>query len=594
MKKIAVGFLAFVVWMGTVLCCSRLFGGVGADMTSSRRYTPDEAAAATVMQIEKPLFFRLFVSDKLASYSTESYNYAAYVTAMLSSYQKLNPEKIRLEIIRVKALSAEARRAEEAGIEAVPYKGGVVYFGLQISDGSQNYQIAGLIPGRRPYFESDVNWILRRFIEKERTTVGIVSPEIPLSADTGKSKIWSLAEELAADYRLVGVSEKTPYIPGEIKVLLVLNPNRLPPLFVYALDQYLMRGGKLAVFVDPYSEAAHFYHGYPPQGKSDITPLLAEWGIAYDEKTVVGSLGSALKVAGGFYYPLWFFADGREKERLHFRTPGCLEINAKDRLTYEVLAASPQDAGTVEASALRYASKKDAAERFRGKGKSCNLAVEVRGDFVSHYSGGYFDGSEHEKDIPPFVFVSQPGASLTVIADSDFFSDDAWALSGDEKNPFHGAEPYADNAEFILNLVGRLAAGDSVPPFAAVSPKHVDTATIAERIAAPFAAAAEKEYNELNERQKELRRQIAENKDLLFGADAGSGLQYRSRIAELEKQMRENAGRLERLNLTLNYRTQAAVDRQLWLNVVIYPAALLLLIAGMCFWRRRINLKKSK
>ncbi len=594
MKKIAVGILAFAVWGALVLCFSLLWGGSGADMTLSRSYTPDKASVETVKQIDNPLFFRLFISDKLASYDPESYNYAAYVTAMLSGYQKLSPDKIRLEVVRVKAWSSEAKKADKAGIYAVPYNDGYIYFGLQISDDNQSYSIPRLISGRRPYFENDINRILRRFIEKEKTTVGIVSPEIPLFEATEKHKIWSLAEELSADYKLVGVSEKAPYIPGEIKVLLVLNPNRLPPLFVYALDQYLMRGGKLVIFVDPYSEAAHFYRGYPPLGKSDVTPLLKEWGIVYDENLVVGSPSRALKVAGGFRYPLWFFTTGRNNETLHFRSSGSLGIDAKDRLKYEVLAVSPQDAGTVKASSLRYASKKKAAERFKGQNQTYNLAVKVSGDFVSHYSEGYFDGSEHEKDIPPFVFVSQPGASLTVIADSDFFSDDSWALSGDEKNPFYGAEPYADNAEFVLKLVGELAAENSSVPFAAAYPKHVDTSTVAEQIAAPVAAEAERERNELDDKNKELRRQIEELNELLFDADTGSALQYRRQIADLEKRLGENNARLDDLELMLNYRTQAAVNKQLWLNIIIYPTMLILLIAGLCFRRRLNNLKKSK
>ena len=186
MKKVAVGILAFVVWGALVLCCSLLWGGSGADMTLSRRYTPDKASVETVKRIDNPLFFRLFVSDKLASYDPESYNYAAYVTAMLSSYQKLNPDKIRLEVVRVKAWSSEAKKADKAGVYAVPYSDGYVYFGLQIGDGRQSYSIPRLIPGRRPYFENDINRSLLRYIEKEKTTVGIVSPEIPLFEITEK------------------------------------------------------------------------------------------------------------------------------------------------------------------------------------------------------------------------------------------------------------------------------------------------------------------------------------------------------------------------------------------------------------------------
>lgn len=594
MKKFAVGFLAFAVWIITNLSCGWLVGGYNWDVTFLRSYTLDEASTETAKRIDKPLSFKLFVSDKLASYSVDSYNYAAYITEILSRYQKLNPQNIRLEIIRTKAWSPEAKQAENAGIKAVQYDGIPVYFGLQAGDGNRFEHIAELIPERRPYLENDINRILRRFITKEQDTVGIVSSEIPLFAEGNKNKLWSLIDELAADYKLINVSEKAPYIPQEIKVLLVLNPNKLPPLFVYALDQYLMRGGNLVVFVDPYSEIDHFYRGYPPQSHSNITWLLKEWGIVYDNNKIVGSSGGALKIAGGLHYPLWFFASGQGYGRLHFRTPGSLAVDAKDGLNYNILVSSPADAGIIDTSLLRYASKKDAVEHFKGLNQSYNLAVKVSGDFVSGYTQGWFDGTEYEKDIPPFVFVSQPGASLTVVADSDFVSDDAWAVSGDVENPFFGTEPYADNAEFILRLIDNLITEGKGDAFPVAYPKHDDDSTIVQHIAEPLITASEYQRNELMAQHNELNRQIAEIKDLMFGADSGSSLQYRRRIKELEKKGKTCTEQLDYLKHMLNSQTENAINRLLWLNLIAYPLTLILVIFVICSLLRHVYLRRSK
>lgn len=594
MKKIAVGVLAFAVWIVINLSIGWIFGGYNWDITSSRNYTLDKASEETVLRLDKPVSFRLFVSDKLDSYNVESYNYAAYVTAILSQYQKINPQKIHFEIIRVKDWAPEAKQAEKAGIKAVPYENTHIYFGLQISSDGHQYRIAELIPGRRPYFENDINRILRRFITEEKYTVGIVSPEIPLLTKSNRQKLWSLFDELAMDYKFVHVSEDAPYIPQEIKVLLVLAPNQLPPLFVYALDQYLMRGGKLVVFVDPYSEVSHFYRGYPPLGNSNIRKFLEEWGIIYDYNRIVGSFSGALKVSGGIHYPLWFFTSGQGYKRLHFRTAGSLAIEAKDGLKYEVLLSSPEDAGTINAGLLRYASKKEAAKQFKGQNQSYNLAVKVSGEFISGYTHGYFDGTEYEKDIPPFFFVSQPDASLTVIADSDFVSDDSWAVSGDESNPVYGAEPYADNAEFILKLIDSLITEGEDNAIPVAYPKYSDEATIAQYIAEPLIAASEQQREELTVKHNKLRRQIAEIKDLMFGADAGSSLQYRRQIDELEQQDKESLSDLDYLERLLNYQTEIVINRLLWLNIIVYPLSLLMLISGFCFLLRRVNLRRNK
>ena len=84
--------------------------------------------------------------------------------------------------------------------------------------------------------------------------------------------------------------------------------------------------------------------------------------------------------------------------------------------------------------------------------------MRAKGKFTSNYTQGYFYDTEFSEQIPPFEFFAQPESELAVIADSDFVSDDAWALESDENNPVFGTVPYADNAEFILRLLKSMLA----------------------------------------------------------------------------------------------------------------------------------------
>ena len=47
------------------------------------------------------------------------------------------------------------------------------------------------------------------------------------------------------------VARDAKAIDADISVLLVVHPKELPPATLYALDQFVMRGGKLVAFVDP-------------------------------------------------------------------------------------------------------------------------------------------------------------------------------------------------------------------------------------------------------------------------------------------------------------------------------------------------------
>ena len=505
MKKTAIAFLAFIVWCVANLSCGLFWGGTQFDVTASRRYTLDKASQDIVKNISEPVTLRLYISNNLETYSRASYVYAKYVTNMLKQYQKISPQQIRLEIIRVKPYSPEAKIADDAGIKPIAVNDEYAYFGLQAVSGNKQRVMNELKPGREVYFENDINRILIDLQRTEKPIVGIVSTEIPLFDNVERKKTWSAINELRADYQLANVTDNVAYVPTDIKVLIVLNPNDLSSSFAYALDQYLMYGGKMIVFVDPYSEVAHFYKGFPPKGKTNMQKLLREWGIEYNYDEVVGSFAKGLNIEGAGRYPLWFFVSGNGYEQLHFRTPGALEIVPHDGVTYDVLASSPEDGGKISADFLRYTSKKNIAEHFKSEEKPYNLIVQAKGKFSSAYLHGYYDNTEYAEEMPPFMFEAQEGATLVVVADSDFISDDAWVMSSDEENPIYGAEPYADNAEFLLSLINELLDGAKV---STAKLKHKDKKTIADSIAQPLSVLFEEQQSRLKTQYNLLQEQL--------------------------------------------------------------------------------------
>ncbi|MDI7059467.1 Gldg family protein, partial [Pseudomonas aeruginosa] len=65
-------------------------------------------------------------------------------------------------------------------------------------------------------------------------------------------------------------------IPPEVSVLLLVHPKQLPEQTLYAIDQFVLRGGKLLAFVDPFSEAdsgSDFAATLDGDKSSDLAPL---------------------------------------------------------------------------------------------------------------------------------------------------------------------------------------------------------------------------------------------------------------------------------------------------------------------------------
>ncbi len=593
MKKIAIVFAALVAWIAVNLCCGRILGGFNWDITNNKQYTLDKVSKEIVQNLQEPIIFRIYVSDNLKPFDREHYNYVGHVTNLLSQYQRLNSKKIGMEIVRVKPYSNEAQLAEEIGIKAIPFNDEYAYAGLQVIGMEKQRIISELVPGREIYFENDINRILIDFQNEDKPIVGIVSSEMPIFENTEKNKVWSLIDELSEDYKFMRVMENAVYIPQDVKVLIVLNPKELSSTFLYALDQYLMYGGKVIVFVDPYSEVEQFYKGYPPRIKNNIQSLLRQWGIVYDYQKVVGSFAKALQVDGEVRYPLWFFVENNAKQKLHFRSAGVLEIepNSGNDIKYDILVKSPDDSGVIRAEELRYTPKKNIIEIFQGGSQAYNLVIKATGKFLSSYTHGLYDGTKYESEIPPFAPVATDDSALVVVADSDFVSDDTWVLESDIKNPIYGSVPYADNAEFVISLINGLLKDDAKIGSVA-DLKHKNSRSIAEAVSEPMLAVYAKRQSELKTKYNLLQEQLREKKVLVKIVAGKQKLELQKEIDDLDRAAQKVLNELKRASNEFGNVTEAKLNRLLWSNIVICPVLILLLIMVLVKWQRKSSLRR--
>ena len=96
--------------------------------------------------------------------------------------------------------------------------------------------------------------------------------------------------ELRRDYTVKRVSLDAERIDDDIKVLLVIHPRGIGERAQYALDQFVLRGGKLIAFLDPsaYFDQMGQMGGMGGGGTpSSLDKLLKAWGIGFDSGKVV-------------------------------------------------------------------------------------------------------------------------------------------------------------------------------------------------------------------------------------------------------------------------------------------------------------------
>ena len=582
------GALLALLFVIANLLVSRLVGGRQLDATASGRYTLTEESLKTVAALRQPVTIRLYVSEKLQSAWDELGAHAARTTAFLARCVLAAPDKIRLEIRRIKPFSDMEKQAVSEGMLPFPENEEELYFGLKViaADG-RSALIPALKPERRALLESDLNRILHGLNEERKVNIGVFSPRLPFSPDGKGSAFASLAALLQEYYEVFEIPAGSSLVPQDISVVLALDPGRLPPVFAYALDQYVMRGGKVVFLVDPYSEVRHALQGYPPRPDAEMGEYLKTWGIDYHAERVAGDVlrGERVKGGDGRYrvYPLWFWAKGEDGRPLRFHTPGSLLAaeNFAD-LHFSELAATGGQSGDIAAEKIRYASKTQVILDYNQDNKKRVLALLAEGKFRSHYRGGILDKA---KSAQPYLPFAVRDAAVAVVADSDFAADELWVASRDPENPVYGIVPYAGNAAFLLGLIDRLSGRAVVPP--SVSPEAPGAANIAETLYLKSAEKLREEKEKFDAKEaassarlRRLKKSLTDSEDV-------------SRRREIERA--ENENRRDRKALqNLERQIAAAADDRLelfvWLCFVVFPSGMLgLFFATAFFVRRRVR-----
>ncbi len=276
-------------------------------------------------------------------------------------------------------------------------------------------------------------------------------------------------------------------IDAAIGVLMVAHPQNVSARAQYAIDQFVMRGGRLLLLVDPHSEAQAFRPD--PRGRpqtetaSDLPRLLEAWGIAYDRNQVAGDLRGAFRVRANpqdrvqaVDYVAWFAATGPgqiargdvvtgELNQVAFGSPGVLSRREGAAIEFTPLVTTSTEAALIPAEKVRADPNPSAIlAEFRPGGQALTLAARVRGQLASAFPDGPpapAEGEEAPTRTRPHLARSEGNANLVIVADSDVLEDRFWVRVQD----FFGqqvAQPTADNGALVINTLDNLAGSDAL------------------------------------------------------------------------------------------------------------------------------------
>src|SRR5262249_39875157 len=278
------------------------------DLTDERLYTLSRGTLTTLSKIDEPITLRFYFSNRLAD-EVPSYGvYARRVRELLDQYAAAAHGKIRLEAYNPLPFSDAEDRAVAFGLQGVPLdtQGEQVYFGLAATNSTDDQQtIAFFQPERERFLEYDLTKLVHSLAFPKKTVVGLMST-LPLEGDVmammrGRpSEPMAIMEQLQQLDTVKPLAANLDAIPADVDVLMLVHPQNLSEKTLYAIDQYVLKGGKALVFVDPYSEfqAAHPSQLNPRGSPSDsnLERLFQSWGFEVPAKTVAGDRRDAQRV----------------------------------------------------------------------------------------------------------------------------------------------------------------------------------------------------------------------------------------------------------------------------------------------------------
>ena len=471
------------------------------DLTEGGIYTLSAGTRGVIAKLESPVKIRFYFSQSDASVPLALKAFGRRVEDLLGEFKQASGGKIIVEKLDPQPDSDAEDSAALDGVEAqVTGAGERFYLGVSVSQLDQKFALPALTLDRERLLEYDLTRAIGRTATAKKPVVGIMTP-LPAFGRAGNpmagmpaQEPWVFTSELRRDYNVKRVDPNAERIEDDIGVLLVIHPRGISDQAQYAIDQFVMRGGRLVALLDPYA----YFDQIPGMGRaeggtaSSLDRLLKAWGVGFDATKVVTDM-KFLSGAGPRALPTLLSLSGSAlnaedvtTSRLGFLLmpfSGAFSGTPPEGIRQTVLIKSSNFSALSDASAAM--TQGDAAVKdFAPSGKEFPLAIRLAGKFKTAFpegrpaspekandkgdrKGDKQDNKKGAQKAPPAAAAAAPPAHLhlsaskdenavVLVGDSDFLNDAA-AVSIQEVFGQRIVIPQNGNLAFAQALVEQVA-----------------------------------------------------------------------------------------------------------------------------------------
>jgi len=592
-----------VLFVVLTMLASLLFRGARLDLTENGLYTLAYGTRNIVSSLAEPVTLKLYFSDQASADLPQIRRYADRVWELMQELASHSDGNIRLERIDPLPFSEAEDDAARYGLEAVPLSqaGDQLYLGLvgiNTVDGLE--RVPFLSPNREAFLEYDLARMVASLATPERPQVGLISG-LPMSGgfnmQTGqRNPAWSVYEQWQELFEITTVSATATELPSDLDALVLVHPKQLSDDLLRSIDQFVLGGGRLLAFVDPYAEADPGEDPNDPASRfladraSSLGPLLENWGVNFDSDSFVADLGRALQVTIRQGQPpvrhpaiLGLAAEDfsvddivtGELGLVNVASVGALVDLERDGIDFEPLIQSSDRAGLLPAERLRMLG--DPSELIAELGiddRRHVLAVRLTGTVASAFADSLPEGG-----------LAEGALNAIIIADTDLLTDNLWV----QRQNFLGQvllNPFADNGALAVNAVENLLGNADL-----ISIRSRSTSNRPFDLVDDLRREAEAR---LRATEQQLEAELAETENRLTQLQQSRGdadlsiltPEQESEIDRFMEQRLEIRQQLRQVRRQLDEEIESLGTRVKLLNISLMPL-LVTLVALLVAWRRR-------
>ena len=461
------------------------------DLTEDKLYSLSDSTKKNISNLNKDVTIKIFYSKSVANIPVNIKAYAGRMLDFLSEYEYYSNNKIKIEVYDPKVDSEEEEWAQKYNIKGINLPtGDRIYLGLVAMAADQEEVIQFMDPAREKNLEYDITKIILKVQSPKRQNIGIISglpvfgqQPMPLNMLNQRQQMmpWLFATELKKTYSVSKIDLSSTKIDKDISLLIIIHPKNLSDNIQYAIDQYILKGGNLIVFVDPFSTADNS----PGRSKSSsLEKLFSAWGITMDSSKAVVDFNYFTKLRTQTNQvennPFWISLDHEafntgniitsNLEKILLPVAGAIKRiqQNNDDIKYEALIQSSTNAALADTFKVNFRAK-ELRRDFTPANEKYDLAVKISGIFKTAFPEGKAEtgGNNSEKNISKEKDESRTSekeslkkgkkeSTIIITADTDMLFD-GYYVSRQKFFGFDFARIFNDNLNFLLNACEILA-----------------------------------------------------------------------------------------------------------------------------------------